>query len=470
MERRGVLSRLKRVYFIGIGGIGMSALARYFLGRGLEVAGYDRHCSELTRALSSEGVEVSYSEGLAHLPLAYRAASADTLVVYTPAISRDDALLRYFQQRGHGLHKRSEVLGWISEEYETYAIAGTHGKTTTSAMLSYVLHSLGGCSAFLGGVSRNLGSNWVGGGEESRLLVVEADEFDRSFLTLRPELPLVTSVAPDHLDYYGTFEALVGAFRQYAMFSRSGKLVCQYGVRDWFADLGLELLTYGVEERDAMYSAWDIHHQGTHSYFTACMPSGERREVELGVPGRHNVENCLAVLAMCSHAGLELSEVTRVLPGFAGVARRFSVMYSGQRVVHIDDYAHHPDEILATLRAVREMFPGRHVTGIFQPHLYSRTRDLLDGFASALSGFDSVLLLPIYAARERPIAGVSSELLLERLPCELPKFSVRPATLMDALGELPYEVVVTLGAGDIGELAFDIAQRLEEQEARHAES
>lgn len=463
MEHMNILRRFQRVYFIGIGGIGMSALARYFNGQGRSVAGYDRHRSELTQALEREGVQVSYEDDAQGVPEAFRQANDETLVVYTPAMGADDPLILFFKQQGHTLHKRSEVLGWISEEYTTYAIAGTHGKTTTATMLSYVLHGAVGCSAFLGGVSRNFGTNWVSTDTDSRLLVVEADEYDRSFLTLHPELPLVTSVAPDHLDYYGTFDAVVAAFREYTQRSRSGKLVCQHGVRDRFVGLGLELITYGIET-NASYVARNVRYEGTRSFFVVEGPGGSRQEVELGVPGRHNVENSLAVLAMCEHAGVSMARAADFLPSFWGVQRRFAVMYSSPAITYIDDYAHHPDEIRATLRAAREMFPGKHITVVFQPHLYSRTRDFADDFAMALSGFDSVLLLPIYPAREAPIPGVSSEMLLERLRRGVVRSLATPETLMGILHTLPTEVLMTLGAGDIGELAPGIAAQLKARE------
>lgn len=460
MGHQEALQQLRRVYFIGIGGIGMSALARYFLSRGVEVAGYDRHSSELTQALEREGAAVSYVEDVESVPLAFCQPDGHALVVYTPAVGADDVLLRFFTQQGLHPRKRSEVLGWISEEYDTYAIAGTHGKTTTATILSYVLQGAAGCSAFLGGVSRNFGTNWVEPNRPSRLLVVEADEYDRSFLTLQPELPLVTSVAPDHLDYYGTFDAVVEAFQQFAARSRSGKLVCHHSFKDYFESLGLELITYGVEA-PAKYVARDVRYARGRSYFQVETPSGERHEVELGVPGRHNVENGLAVLAMCAHAGVALARAADFLPSFQGVARRFSVMYSSPALTYIDDYAHHPDEIRATLRAAREMFPEKHITAVFQPHLYSRTRDLANDFAMALSGFDSVLLLPIYPAREAPIPGVCSEMLLELLPRGVVKSMVTPETLMGVLHSLPTEVLITLGAGDVGELAPCIVAELQ---------
>lgn len=462
MGHQESLKRLRRVYFIGIGGIGMSALARYFLGRGIEVAGYDRHSSELTQALEHEGAAVSYVENARSVPAEYCQPSDSTLVVYTPAVGPEDFLLQYFTHQGHTPRKRAEVLGWISEVYETYAVAGTHGKTTTATLLSYVLYGTHGCSAFLGGVSKNFESNWVKSAKPSRLLVVEADEYDRSFLTLHPELPLVTSVAPDHLDYYGTFDAVVEAFQQYARHSRSGKLVCHYTVREYFEHLGLELITYGIEV-PAKYVAHDVRYAGGRSYFQVETPRGEHLNIELRVPGRHNVENCLAVLAMCEYAGVSPSRAVDFLPSFRGVARRFSVMYSAPRLTYIDDYAHHPDEIRATLRAAREMFPGKHITAVFQPHLYSRTRDLADDFAMALSGFDSVLLLPIYPAREAPIPGVNSEMILSRLPDSVVKSMVTPSTLMGALRVLPTEVLITLGAGDVGELAASLALALQEE-------
>lgn len=460
MDHQEVLKQLLRVYFIGVGGIGMSALARYFLSRGIAVAGYDRHRSELTKVLEKEGVEVSYVDDARSIPVDFRRSSITTLVVYTPAVSSTDALVQYFIQQGHALHKRSEVLGWISEAYATYSIAGTHGKTTTATMLTYVLYGTRGCSAFLGGIPKNFGANWVSSSSPSSLLVVEADEYDRSFLTLHPKLPLITSVAPDHLDYYGSFDAIVEAFQQYAKRSLSGKLVCHHGVREYFEHLGLELITYGIDCA-AEYVASNLRYVGGRSVFQLRTPNENCQIVEVGVPGRHNVENCLAVLAMCEYAGVSPSQAAEILPSFRGVSRRFSLMYSSPELTFIDDYAHHPDEIRATLRAAREMFPGKHITAVFQPHLYSRTQDLADDFAEALSGFDGVLLLPIYPAREAPIPGVSSKVLLDRLPRSMLKAMVSPEALLGTIQSLSTDVLITLGAGDVGELAEQIAGELQ---------
>lgn len=453
------LTVIKRVYFLGVGGIGMSALARCFLGRGLEVAGYDRSRTELTDTLEKEGIAICYEEDERLIPPEFKAPSKETLIVYTPAIDRDSLLFSFFERNGHALHKRAAVLGALSRDYTTYAIAGTHGKTTTSTMLAYVLANTLGCEAFLGGVSSNFSTNWVHSERGNRIMVVEADEYDRSFLNLTPEVPLITSIAPDHLDYFGSFANMVDAFREFAILAKRRTVLCHYQVEEYLRGLGLDLITYGVD-LPADYQATQIVYDGNGCSYELRTPKGVVAEVKLGISGRHNVENSLAVVALAQLAGLSIPEILPWLASFEGVARRFSVLYSDDKLTFVDDYAHHPDEIRATIAAAREMYPGKHLTGVFQPHLYTRTRDLAYDFARALSGLDSLLLLPIYPAREEPIPGVNSEMLFRLLPATLTKFMATEETLYQMLRVLPIDVLITMGAGNISRIAANITIEL----------
>lgn len=440
----GLFDSIKNVYFIGIGGIGMSALARYFRLKGYRVGGYDRVPSGLTeRMKQEEGIEVNYTDEEAGIGGIYR-NTADTLVVYTPAIPTDCRQLNWFRNAGFRLHKRSEVLGLLSQTGKALCVGGTHGKTTTTTLLAFLLkNSKVGCSAFLGGISVNFGTNLLTD-DCSEYIVVEADEFDRSFLQLTPFIAAITSMDEDHLDIYGNKANLIGAFEAFA-----GKTVEEGKI---FIRKGLELKGskvsgYYVVGQPADCYSDRLRVEGTHYVFDYHGQKAEIKNLELGIPGRMNVENATLAITMALEVGVQPEEIRKALPEFRGVVRRFNIHTEG-KVWYIDDYAHHPREIEAVLRAVREMWPEKKLTVAFQPHLYSRTRDLQDGFAGSLDIADEVILLDIYPARELPIPGVTSGIILNKLnvpACivareEFPKFVEQ---------NVKEGIFMTVGAGDI---------------------
>lgn len=438
-----ILKDLRRVYFVGIGGIGMSALARYFKANGYAVAGYDKTLSPLTEQMRErEGIEIVYVDDVAVVSDEYK-KKEDMLVVYTPAVPADSRLLSFFRESGFELHKRSEILGLLSKSGKALCVAGTHGKTTVSTMLAYLLNcSSVGCSAFLGGISMNFGSNLLIN-KQSEYIVVEADEFDRSFLHLEPEMAVITAMDDDHLDIYGTRENLLEAFAAFAgKVRKTGRL---------FVKKGLELKSaqvtgfYDVEEKTDFYSDnLRIEHE---RYVFDYHGETEILGVTLGVPGRVNVENATAAITMALAAGVKESEIREALPGFRGVVRRFNIHTEG-KVMYIDDYAHHPKEIEAVLSSVRQMWGDKRLTVIFQPHLYSRTQDFYKEFAQSLSLADEVILLDIYPARELPIEGVTSGLILDNLtvPGQILTREELPVFVKEGVTS---GILMTLGAGDI---------------------
>lgn len=457
------LAEVKRVYFVGIGGIGMSALARYFMHKGLPVAGYDRVASDITRNLEQQGSLIHYTDSVSSIPPAFLDTKG-TLVIYTPAVPPTHKELSYFHANGHILMKRAQVLGLIAQGYRTLAVAGTHGKTTTSTLLAHLLSAELGCDAFLGGISRNFESNLVLADRGNNLMVVEADEYDRSFLQLYPELAIITSVDADHLDIYGTHEAVIDAFGQFAsQIKPNGTLVVKQGLafQPHLAD-GVRLLTYGFTPESDYYPTNIRIDNGLYS-FTLVTPNGSIENLELGVPGRYNLENAIAASAAALALGLSVQSLSTGLRTFRGVQRRFDVRFRGAKSIYIDDYAHHPKEIEALIRSVRDVFPGRHVTGIFQPHLYSRTRDFADGFAAALDMLDQAVITEIYPARELPIEGVSSASItvLMQNPNVL---LLQKSQVLAWVKENPVDVLLTMGAGDIDRLVNDIAEVLAEKE------
>lgn len=435
------LDTLHNIYFIGIGGIGMSGLARYFKRIGKEVAGYDKTPTRLTAELTSEGIPIHFEDAVSHIPKPFT-NSAHTLVVYTPAIPREHAEWNFFRENGFTIAKRAEVLGLITRHSFCYAVAGTHGKTTTSAILGHILRETGRpLTAFLGGISENFNSNfWMDG---SAYTVVEADEFDRSFLHLSPNIACVTSMDADHLDIYGEKQALEKAFVAFTeTLKPGGKLLVRKG-------LPLRGITYGIED-GADYSIQNIVVRESAYHFEVVTPTETLRNMEFHKPGRHNLLNALAALAMAAETGILPTEAAKALATFKGVQRRFSYQVKSDSLVFIDDYAHHPAEIDALYQGVREMHPGRKITAIFQPHLFSRTRDFADEFAASLARFDEVWLLDIYPAREKPIPGITSQWLLEKISNPHKKM-VSKETLTAELKKSHKEVVLTIGAGDIGE-------------------
>lgn len=451
------------IYFLGIGGIGMSALARYFLHEGRRVAGYDRTPSALTEALEAEGAAIHYEEDVRLIPEAFL-DPATTMVVYTPAVPRDHAEYRYFLEHGFRVEKRSQMLGHLSAGKYVMAVAGTHGKTTTSTLVAWLNRALtGGGSAFLGGVSKNFDSNLVLGG--GARLAVEADEFDRSFLRLYPDVAVVTSADADHLDIYGTHEAVKEAFSQFiGQIRPGGSLIIKQGLDLRIDNPGITVWRYALDTPCDFYAARVRLLEGGHYRYDIVTPDGVIADCTLGVPGWVNIENSVAAVASvwCAarHEGvaLDAERLREGLASFAGVKRRFEFYVNTPKQVYMDDYAHHPRELAATLLSLRRMFPGRRITALFQPHLYTRTRDLCDGFAEALSHADEVVLLPIYPAREEPIEGVTSEIIAERVtvPCRI----VPREALADTVAAMPTDVVVSFGAGNIDACCGAIAEKL----------
>ena len=450
-------------YFLGIGGIGMSALARYFLHEGCRVAGYDRTPTRLTRELEAEGAEIHYDESVEAIPQPMRDPQTTT-VVYTPAVPRDHAEYCFFEEQGFTIEKRSQMLGYLSAGKYVMAVAGTHGKTTTSTLVAWLNRALtGGGSAFLGGISKNFAGNLVLG--ENDRLAVEADEFDRSFLRLNPDVAIITSCDADHLDIYGTYEAVKEAFAQFVERIREGgALILKQGVDIALRNEGITLYRYAYDTPCDFYARNIRLEQGGHYRFDLVLPDGLVEDCTLGIPGWVNIENAVAAVAAVWCAAkrdgvaFDAACLKQALADFSGVKRRFEFYLNTPEQVYMDDYAHHPRELSAALTSVCKMFPARRVTAIFQPHLYTRTRDLYEEFAEALSCADEVILLPIYPAREEPIEGVCSEIIAERVtvPCTI----VEREALADYLAARPTDVVVTFGAGNIDACCEGVAEAL----------
>ena len=448
---------MKNVYFIGIGGIGMSALARYYKFKGYEVAGYDRTPSELTAQLEAEGISVHYEDRPDLLP----ADVNDTLVVYTPAIPADIGELVKAREGGYLLLKRSRTLGEITRGQRCLAVAGTHGKTTTSTLTAHILTSAGeGCSAFLGGISRNYGTNMLM--SRNNTVVVEADEFDRSFLQLFPEIAVITAVDPDHLDIYGDYAHVVEAFKAFAS-QVSGTLIAKKGTPIVQADTPAKLLSYAYEDSSADFYAANPHPDSCgYFHYDLHWPGGVIEDVRVGAPGWVNAENSVAAAAIALTYGIEPAAVKAAIGTFEGVKRRLEVHVNTPSLAYIDDYAHHPAELSSAITSIRDIFPGRKLTAIFQPHLYTRTRDFAPEFAAALSQVDKLILLEIYPAREDPIPGVSSEMVFKDVTAP-EKVLLKKEELMDFLQEEPLDVLVTFGAGNIDRFIEPITQMLKER-------
>lgn len=431
---------IHNVYFIGIGGIGMSALARYFKFIGKNVAGYDKTETPLTKDLVDLGIQVHYDDDLELVSKTYLDTN-DTLVVYTPAVPKDHGEYNYFLDQGFQVKKRSEVLGLITKDTFCFAVAGTHGKTTTSCILAHLLKETGTpITAFLGGISEDFNSNFLLDGSEYS--VVEADEFDRSFLRLSPNVACITSMDADHLDIYGNSEELQKSFREFVeRIKPNGKLFVRNG-------LALEGITYGIED-GSDYCIRNIKIDQGSYVFDLDSPEADLKSVRFNKPGRHNLLNGLVAYAMAVQAGSSPKSLAAALATFKGVQRRFSYQIKNSDFVFIDDYAHHPTEIDAAFQAVSEMHPGKKVLAVFQPHLFSRTRDFVDEFARSLSNFPSLLLLDIYPAREKPIEGVTSQWLLDKIICPRKKLIEKSDLISEILAQNP-DVLITMGAGDIG--------------------
>jgi len=451
----------KLCYFLGIGGIGMSALARYFKHYGKEVVGYDKTSTDLTKELESEGIECHYNDDSKLVKdLFDRYKPSEILVVYTPAIPGDHGEYNFLRQNGYRLYKRSEVLGEITKEFRTIAIAGTHGKTTTTTMVSHLLKSAGiNCFAFMGGISRNYNTNLLlGEANTDAFVVVEADEYDRSFLTLHPYISVITSVDADHLDIYGDASHVKEGYALFAaQLKENGTLIVKKTV-DNELTLRNKRLIYSLN-LDTRYRAGLVNIENGAYRYDIESPVENIKGVELGVAGLHNVENSIAAVAVAQQLGIKAGVIREALRSFKGVKRRFDYRVKKSDTIYIDDYAHHPEELKATISSVKQLYPGKKVTGVFQPHLFSRTRDFADGFASSLDLLDECILLEIYPAREKPIAGVNSQMLLDKMKLKDKKLFTREE-LLEELKRNPRQVLVTMGAGDIDKLVEPIEKLL----------
>ncbi|MFD1062125.1 UDP-N-acetylmuramate--L-alanine ligase [Winogradskyella litorisediminis] len=434
-------SKKQNIYFIGIGGIGMSALARYFVANGNQVAGYDKTPSDITRALEDLGVAVHFEDDVNAIQDNFK-QKENTLVVYTPAIPASHSELNFFKSHNFEVKKRSEVLGEITKSTFCFAVAGTHGKTTTTSILGHLLNECDvKMTAFLGGISENYNSNLIVNGTEAT--VVEADEFDRSFLTLSPDYACVTSMDADHLDIYGDASELTKSFEDFTKkIKPNGKLFVKNG-------LPLDGITYGIED-NSDYTAQHIRIENGSYIFDVKTPKTVLKNFKFNLPGRHNLSNALIALAMSVEYGIPQPQLAKALANYKGVKRRFTYQIKRDDLVFIDDYAHHPEEINAVHQAVREMYPNDKVLAVFQPHLFSRTRDFADEFAQALSQFDALVLLDIYPARELPIDGVNSQWLLDKIDNEN-KVLVTKKNLIKTIKNSSTKIILTIGAGDIGE-------------------
>ena len=468
-------------YFLGIGGIGMSALARYFHRQGYNVSGYDRTPSPITAELESEDIPIHYDDNPSLIP-----ANLD-LVVYTPAVPRELEEFQAIQSSGIPMKKRSQVLGELTSGKKCIAVAGTHGKTTTTAMIAYLLSkSSFGCSAFLGGISKNFGSNlWLD--PKSDYVVVEADEYDRSFLQLHPHIAVITATDPDHLDIYGDTDNMLEAYLQFAnQVDPDGMLVLKEGIflqpdGTPFAEYGAHhhehddnhhhhshelenhnIRTYTTHGIEADYYAINVRTYNGNLFFDLRTPDGVLYDIELDGTALYNVENAVAASAVALSCGIDQYQLRHGLKTFTGVRRRFDYRIRENDLVYIDDYAHHPQEIRSTLESIRYLYPGKRVVAVFQPHLYSRTRDLADQFAQVLQEFDEIVMMPIYPAREKPILGVTSSMVLRKIPT-MNKYLCTPDQVLELIPALCPDVVVTLGAGDIDRLVPRLEETLKEQ-------
>ena len=449
---------IKAVYFVGAGGIGMSAIARYFMKRGLVVAGYDKTPSDLTRQLEREGMLIHYEENLDEVPHICKQKDS-CLVIYTPAIPAEHAELTFFRENGFNIQKRAQVLGALTAEHKGLCVAGTHGKTTTSSMCAHIIHqSAIDCNAFLGGITKNYNTNYIL--SDSDYVVIEADEFDRSFHWLRPWISVITSTDPDHLDIYGTKEAYLDSFRHYSsLIQPGGALIIHRGL-EMQEDLqeGVRRYDYGRDEGD--FHAENISIKNGEIRFDFVSPIERVDDVILGQPIPINIENGIAAMAMAQLAGCTAKELKYGMRTFGGVDRRFDFKIKTPQLVFLSDYAHHPKEIYQSARSIRELYPDRHITAIFQPHLYTRTRDFYRDFAEALSQLDEVILTDIYPAREEPIEGVTSQLIYDNLRPGIEKQLVRKDDVLQLVKSRTFDVLIVLGAGDLDNMVPQITKLL----------
>ena len=455
------LNKIKAVYFVGAGGIGMSAIARYFLKKGLVVAGYDKTPSDLTRQLQEEGMLIHYEENVDAIPEACK-QKEDCLVIYTPAIPKEHQELQYFRKNAFEIQKRAQVLGTLTKAHKGLCVAGTHGKTTTSTMCAHIMHqSHLDCNAFLGGISKNYGTNYIL--SDSDYVVIEADEFDRSFHWLRPWMSVITATDPDHLDIYGTKEAYLESFRHYSeLIQPGGALIIHRGLemKEHLQD-GVRRYDYSLTEGD--FHAEHIRIENGEITFDFISPIECIKDVQLGQPIPINIENGIAAMAMAQLNGCTAEELKNGMKTYGGVDRRFDFKIKTKELVFLSDYAHHPKEIYQSAKSIRELYKDKHITAIFQPHLYTRTRDFYKDFAEALSQLDEVILTEIYPARELPIPGVTSQLIYDNLKEGVKKQMIQKADVLDFIREHEFEVLIVLGAGDLDNQVPAITKILKER-------
>jgi len=457
------IDRLTHIYFIGIGGIGMSALARYFKSLGMTVAGYDKTPTTLTSDLESEGIRISFNDSIESIPQEFTADKGNAgriLVVYTPAVPKDHKGLSFFKSMNIPVKKRAEVLGMITADTFTVAVAGTHGKTTTSSIIAHLLTHAGlNCTAFLGGITKNYNSNYLPGKPSAGagIVVVEADEYDRSFLTLSPDLSVITSMDADHLDIYGDKNYMEDSYRMFAAkLKPSGKLFFRLGLP--LSDMNLVSSSYSVEG-ESDFSAVNMRIDDHRYYFDWTDNKNIIKDLTSDLPGWHNVQNSVVSVAIAKHLGVSDEQIKEGLRSYTGVKRRFDVQIRTNSMVYIDDYAHHPEELKACISSVRALYPGKKILGIFQPHLFSRTRDFVDGFAQSLSLLDDLLLMDIYPARELAIEGVDSTIILDKMTLESRSICKKEDVLKE-LEDKKFDILLTLGAGDIDQLVAPIKKYL----------
>ena len=454
------LKDIKAVYFVGAGGIGMSAIARYFIRKGMVVAGYDKTPSELTKQLEREGALLHYEENIDEIPHACRDPK-QCLVIYTPAIPAEHKELQYFRANGFTVEKRAQVLGTLTRTHKGLCVAGTHGKTSTSTMCAHIMHQGHiDCNAFLGGISKNYSTNYIISAE-SDYVVIEADEFDRSFHWLRPWMSVITATDPDHLDIYGTKEAYLESFRHYTtLIQPGGALIIHRGL-EMHADVQPGVMVYEYSRTEGDFHAENIRIDNGTITFDFVSPIENVKDVELGQPVPINIDNGIAAMAMAQLAGCTAEELKYGMKTYRGVDRRFDFKINDSRHVLLSDYAHHPKEIYQSAKSIRELYKGRHITAIFQPHLYTRTRDFYRDFADALSQLDEVILTEIYPAREQPIEGVTSQLIYDNLRPGIEKSIIRKDDVLDLVKQRDFDVLVILGAGDLDNYMPQITKIIE---------
>lgn len=458
METKNI-NNIKSVYFVGAGGIGMSALIRYFLSKGKFVAGYDRTLSELTEHLITEGAKIHYEENEDLIPKECRDKET-TLVIYTPAVPQEHAELAYFRKNGFEILKRAQALGIITHSSKGLCVAGTHGKTTTSTMTAHLLHqSHVGCTAFLGGISQNYGTNLLLS-QTSPYTVIEADEFDRSFHWLSPYMSVITATDPDHLDIYGTKEAYLESFRHYTTLIQPGGALILHKNLELQPNVQPGVRTYTYARNDGDFHAENIRIGNGEIFIDFVAPDTRIKDIQLGVPVSINIENGIAAMALAHLNGVTDEEIKQGMASFRGVERRFDFKIKNDRMVFLSDYAHHPAEIRQSILSIRELYKDKKITAVFQPHLYTRTRDFYKDFADSLSLLDEVILIDIYPAREKPIPGVTSKLIYDNLRPGIEKYLCKKEELLNMLTQQDIEVLITLGAGDIDNYVPEITKLL----------